>query len=211
MTINNLKQTGEDGVYVNADGLLNPEFDHNEIVRFSPKNFTLGAKGQQKVRVSLRKPSDLPDGEYRFHVQGVSYDLEKPPEQDSDNITVSVSMHVGVSIPVIVRHGDVSVEASLTDFELLDPQRAKQVRPALAFKALREGNASTLGNITVDWAPAGEDYRQIGILRNYNVFTEINSRIGQVPLDVLPTNGTLRVKYVDSHTKKLYDEIIFDL
>ena len=205
------RQLEPNGNYQSLTAPLNPLFDHKEVVRFSPRTFTLGPNGKQKVRISLRKPADLADGEYRFHARALSYPHDPRAVDDENRMRVQVGVNVGIAIPVIVRNGTLSVDSQLSEFELLTPSQANMTKPVLKFKAARNGDASTLGQITVGWAKDGNNYEQIGIITNFNVFTEINERIGKVPLDVFPTSGTLRVSYTDAVTGKVYDEIIFDL
>lgn len=205
------RQLTPEGNYEPLSSPLNPAFNHQDIVRFSPRTFTLGPNGKQKVRISLRKPADLADGEYRFHARALSYPHDPKSPEGEGRMRIQVGMNVGIAIPVIVRNGELSAESKLSEFELLTPSQANSTKPALKFKAARDGNASTLGQITVGWAKDGNNYEQIGIITNFNVFTEINERIGKVPLDVFPTSGTLRVSYTDAVTGKVYDEIIFDL
>ena len=61
------KQT-EEGTYVKLDEPLNPELDPEQTMLFSPRQVTLPPGGKQRVRLSLRRPADLPDGEYRAHL-----------------------------------------------------------------------------------------------------------------------------------------------
>ncbi len=199
------------GNYESLTTLLNPDFNHADIVRFSPRTFVLGPLGKQKVRISLRKPADLPEGEYRFHPRALSYPHNPKKAEAGDRMRVQVGMNVGIAIPVIVRNGDLKVESKLSDFELLSPQQANMNKPALKFIAHREGTASSIGEIHIQWAKEGTDFQEIGILTNFNVFTELTERVAIVPLSAFPTSGTMKVTYTDSVTGKIYDEIIFDL
>ena len=201
----------EDGNYETLETPLDPNFNPDEIVRMSPRTFTLGPNGKQIVRMSLRKPADLPDGEYRYHFLALSKATDAEKEPSSENVQVVLTMNVGIAIPVVVRHGDLSVTSKLTDFELVAPSNTKSKQPELQFVATREGGASALGQITIDWSNNGGPYEEIGMITNFNLFTEINQREGAVPLKQLPTNGNLRIRYTDTETGRLYDEISIDL
>jgi len=200
----------ENGVYAILDGPLSPLFDPKEILRMSPKKFRLDELGRQKVRLSLRKPSDLPDGEYRFHIVATGYEPDESIKE-TKNASVSMKINVGVAIPVIIRHGDVSATGKIQDFEIVGSSKTESGKPELKFTALREGNASTLGRVDVAWSPDGQNYEDIGFITNFNLFTEINKRYGAVPLEKIPRGGSIRVLYTDTETKEVYDEVVFDL
>ena len=55
----------EDGDLVAIDSPLPGERFVGDMVRFSPRQLTLEPGSSQVVRLSLRKPADLPPGEYR--------------------------------------------------------------------------------------------------------------------------------------------------
>lgn len=200
----------ENGIYEILDGPLSPLFDPKEILRISPKKFRLDERGRQKVRLSLRKPSDLPAGEYRFHIVATGYEPDDIKLADGD-VGVAVQINLGVAIPVIVRHGDVSATGSVKDFELVGSSQTQSRKPELKFTAERKGNASTLGRVDVAWAPDGQTYEDIGFITNFNLFTEIDKRYGSIPLEKMPRGGSVRVLYTDTETKEVYDEVIFDL
>jgi len=208
----NYKQD-EEGLYETLETPLSDLFDPADIVRISPTNFTLDQLGRQKVRIALRKPADLPEAEYRFHLLATGYEVKDPSTKAKEDTAVSVDINVGVAIPVIVRHGDnFSATGKLKDFKLIDPSETRSKKPELAFTATREGNASTLGRVSVSWAPAGSDvYEEIGFITNFNLFTEINQRSGSIALDKVPSGkGILRVLYTDTHTEAVYDEVLIN-
>jgi P pilus assembly chaperone PapD len=200
----------ENGAYETLEEPLSPLFDPREILRMSPQSFQLAGSGRQKVRLSLRKPADLPEGEYRFHIVARGYEAMEE-KQVEENKGVFMDINVGIAIPVIVRHGDLSATSSIGDFELVGPTRSGTGKPELKFTAFREGNASTLGRVDVSWAEDGRNFEDIGFITNFNIFTEIDRRFGAVPLDKLPRGGTVRVLYTDTITEEVYDEVVFDL
>ena len=212
LKIINYKQTPPRGSYQILEGPLDPAFDPDQVVRFSPRTFTLAPKGLQKVRLSLRKPGDLPDGEYRFHLLATSYATEEESRPSNDNVSIVMAMNVGIAIPVIVRHGNVSSTGQLSDFDLRPGSQTQSKKPELHFLASRSGNSSTVGRISVAWAQDGRNFEEIGFIRNFNVFTELQEREGRVVLDKFPTSGVMKVTYFeDTQNKTLYDEIVFDL
>lgn len=199
----------ENGVYQELKGPLDPDFDPEKIVRFSPRQFSLEPGGRQKVRLSLRKPANLPEGEYRFHIKATRFADEDNSNTNSDKPAVKVSLNVGVAIPVIVRHGNVVSDAKILNPQITSAvQNGKQV-PQLEVDIAREGNASAIGQLEVFWQPQNGETRKIGNISNANVFTEINQRNFKIPLGEMPTgNGQILVRYSDEVNKgKVIDEI----
>lgn len=193
------------GTYTKLDGPLNPVFDPATILRLSPRQFTLPPEGRQKVRFSIRKPADLPDGEYRFHIQTTRMAEFGPPEQADKGSKVGMTMNIGTSIPIIVRHGNVEAGASLSDLQLIESNA--EGKPELHFTIHRSGNASTIGTALIFWTPQGGADTKIGHLSNLNVFTENSKRFVIAPLSAQPQGpGTLRVVYQNDVTKNDYAE-----
>ena len=131
----------------------------DDLVRYSPRQVTLDPNVAQTIRLQVRKPEGLADGEYRSHLLFRAV----PPESSQPETSVEVAEKktgysirltpiYGVSIPVIVRSGKTSVKASLSDLAVQrageagrsgeprdeDPARRKRVRlrePARALHA----------------------------------------------------------------------------
>lgn len=204
----------ENGTYTILEQPLHEDFDPQKIVRMSPQEFVLDPKGKQKIRIAVRKPADLPEGEYRFHVIATGYAFDREVPQDfSERVGVGLTVNVGIAIPVIVRHGELERATSkLKDFKLLSPSQSDSGRPELQFRATRDGDTSVLGEVQVAWSPAGTDeFTDIGFITNFNIFPEISYRDGAVPLDALPLGaGRLRILYKDTHSDEIYDEVVID-
>ncbi len=195
-----------DGTYTTLEQPLSEFFDPEKIVRLSPRQFTLQPQGRQKIRLSLRKPEALPEGEYRFHILAQRRelkDIERTAETKEDRISIQMKMNIGVAIPVVVRHGDTQVEAKITDAQYVAPNQANKQRPGLAISVMREGNASSIGSLSVF---SGEE--RIGFISNFNIFTEINQRNVEVPLKIDPQGKSgLRVVY-QTESGQVFDEIL---
>ena len=202
MSLLNYRQD-ENGTYETLETPLNSSFDPANVVRFSPRQFTLTRGGRQKVRLSVRKPADLPEGEYRFHIKALR--LAAPP---TDGETVSVVANVGVAIPVVVRHGNVEGRASIQNMRLVDQTNTESGKPELHVDIERTGNGSTLGSLDVIWERSGEQPQIIGQISNMNIFTEVSKRYVKIPLRTLPYgSGTVKVVYKNDVKKgEIYDE-----
>lgn len=172
------------------------------MLRFSPRQVTLQPGTSQTVRVMLRKPADLAEGEYRSHLQ-----FERLPEVDastgtgpqaaSKDIGVKLNTLVGASIPIIVRHGNTGATVRLTGLAL--GQESGQ--PALALQFEREGNSSVYGDIKISFTPRGAAAQTLAQVGGIAVYTPNALRKAVVPLHLpagtLLSHGTLEVSYRD--------------
>jgi hypothetical protein len=208
----------EDGTYHLLDAPLSPAFDPETIVRFSPRQFTLPPGGRQKIRISVQRPAELPDGEYRFHIKAISFDTQSPlgggsapPAERGSNF--DIDMNVAVAIPVIVRKGDLTSTARIENIGLLGPSENQYGAPALTFDIVRTGTAGTLGTIHAFWEPAGtSDSLKIAGVGNVNVFSEVQKRTMVVPLhETIMGAGKIRIRYTsDQGDKSVIDEVVVE-
>jgi len=127
-----------------------------DLVRYSPREVLLAPGVTQVVRIQLRKPEDLPAGEYRsqmlFRAVPPAQKVDAvEPDDGKEELTISIRPIFGLSIPVVVRHGETACQLSLADLAL---QAAGQdgTPPQLALRVLREGNQSMSGTLQAFWA-----------------------------------------------------------
>jgi len=115
------------------------------MVRYSPRRVTLAAQQGQRIRLALRKPADLADGEYRSHLVFRS-EPDRPQAQNSSSQSApQFRPTFEFSIPVIIRHGHTTATAVLSN-----PALAKQKGQKVLHLTLnRTGNRSLYGDIEV--------------------------------------------------------------
>jgi P pilus assembly chaperone PapD len=65
-----------------------PHSVENMII-FSPRQVTIEPHGEQTLRLSLRRPADLPPGEYRAHLSMTRLAKHETPKQDPNAKTVT--------------------------------------------------------------------------------------------------------------------------
>ncbi len=154
-----------------------------DLVRFAPRRVTIPPGGSQQIRLMLRKPRDLPEGEYRSHfwVQPEA-EVQKFDEQRQGEGGVTLKMLAGVTLPVIVRNGNLTATAS---FESGNAQvRGDKIEIGLVLT--RSGQRSLYGDI--DLICNGGGQQQIQSIRGVAVYAEVTRRKIQfnmpVPADV---------------------------
>lgn len=125
-----------------------------DLVRYSPREVTLAAGVSQVVRIQLRKPEGLADGEYRSQMlfRGVPPPQEMVPagvDNGKEEMTISIRPIFGLSIPIGVRHGETSCKVGLADLAVEAPRKGEP--PALSLRILRAGNRSISGTVQAFW------------------------------------------------------------
>jgi P pilus assembly chaperone PapD len=178
----------------------------DDLVRYAPRQVTLAPNVSQVVRIQLRLPASLPDGEYRSHLlfRAVPREdampersIEKPAGADAKGFSVRLTPIYGVSIPLIVRHGATSATAALRNLTF---QPARGAEPAAAACELqRAGNQSLYGNVTVTFVPPSGAPRVVGMMNGVAVYTPLAQRALHIPLQPPPglalSGGKLEVTF----------------
>lgn len=189
----------EDGSYELVEKLKEGEVDPATFLRFSPRQVVIPPQGRQSVRLQLQKPENLPDGEYRIHLTFKQLPKQKTiaNEPDSPGVTAGLRVNLGISIPVVIRHGTYNAKAKIIDAQFIPVRDASNPDPfpKLRVKVSRSGAYSTYGRLRV-FLNDGKNDEQIGELNNFAIYAESASRVGYVPLTVnAATSGTLRIVY----------------
>jgi hypothetical protein len=194
----------EVGQFEPADTPAPGEQFADAMLRFSPRQVTLQPGTAQTVRVMLRKPADLPDGEYRSHLQfdklpdaGGATSIDR--QGDGKGIGVVLDALVGAAVPVIVRHGAGSATVGLSGLALRTDGNAGAKGPLLALRFEREGSNSVYGDLDVTFTPRDGKPRTVARIGGVAVYTPNRIRAATLPLDVPPglplAHGTLAVSY----------------
>ena len=194
----------EAGQFEVADTPAPDERFANDMLRFSPRQVTLQPGTVQTVRVMLRKPAELAEGEYRSHLQfdklpdvEGSTSIENQGQADK-GIGIVLNALVGASVPVIVRHGATSAKVSLGHLAL---QGDDAQHPVLKLQFEREGSSSVYGDLSVTFTPRGGKPQTVGEVGGIAVYTPNRVRHAalqlQVPAGLTLAQGTLDVSYRD--------------
>lgn len=201
VTVVNRRMT-ETGGFIEADRPAAGELFADEMVRFSPRQVVLAPGATQTVRVAVRKPADLPEGEYRSHLH-----FERVPDATgssnveastkSGELGVQLRVLVGVTIPIIVRHGRTDAAVTLSGVELNRGTADRST--ALAFVLNRTGNRSVYGDLGATFTPQGGAEQLVGKAAGVAVYAPNPLRRGrlelQVPSGLTLARGHLRLTY----------------
>ncbi len=161
--------------------------DPAELVRYAPHQITLEPGQTQVLRVMLRKPAGLADGEYRIHMlfQAIPPELAgtEPTKDKPKGVSIKLVPIMGLAIPVIVRQGEITAKAGLTDLHL----SAEKDRSYATFNLTRAGNASVYGNLQATFQPKGGKVIPVGEMNGVAVYPPLDAR--RVRMALAPPQG----------------------
>ena len=187
---------GEDGLYANS------------MVRYSPRQITLPPGQSQVIRLMLRKPRELINGEYRSHMlfqsipKASKTSIESKMDSNSEGITVEIIPIVGISIPVIIRHGKLESELKLDQAHIIP---ATEVNPisSISVNMRRSGNQSVYGDFRATFtANDGSAPMVIALANGVAVYTPNTLRQFAIPINA-PSgtslkDGNIRIIFLES-------------
>lgn len=189
----------EDG---NFEQVEKPEGDQQfaeDFLRYFPRRVSLAPNEAQTVRVQLTRTGNLEEGEYRSHMYFRAVEEEtalgEEEQEESEGISINIKTVFGISIPIIVRHGQSTTQVQLSDIEL---ERSGET-PTLSLKINRSGNMSVYGNLNVvHVSPEGEEIA-VGTVKGVSVYTPNKLRNFSFELrdakEIDLTKGKLRISY----------------
>lgn len=190
----------EEGSYTRVDPSAKDKMFAEPYLRFYPRIISLEPGESQTIKLQCRRTPEMKDGEYRSHMyfrSELNYDPLGESKPDSTN-TVSVKLIpiYGITIPVIIRSGEVNVSATLSDFEI---QTNQDAAPVLKLTINRAGNMSVIGDLTVEYVSEKGKAIEIGKLNNVAVYPDINKRFVSINLNQTPDvefkKGKLRITF----------------
>ncbi len=189
------------------------------VLRYFPRSIELAPGESQVVRMQLRRLPNMAEGEYRSHLYFRAVPDEKPLGQedvltDSTAIGIRLTPIFGISIPVIVRIGELPVSLSLSDLKL---ERTEDNRLVLQTTLNREGRKSVYGDLTADYLAPGAEPVNVGVVRGIAVYTPNTLRRFSMPLTIPEgidvSKGKFVVSFSSSNEAKpeVYDEKVLML
>ena len=180
----------------------------NSMVRYSPRQIILAPGQSQVVRLMLRKPRDLQDGEYRSHLlfqsipKASKSSVNTAVKSESENITVEIIPIVGISIPVIVRHGKLNAELKIDNAHIIPASEANPA-PSVSIDMHRTGNKSIYGDFRAIFTPTeGGKPVIIALVNGVSVYSTNAFRQFTMPINTPEgttlKDGNIRVIFLES-------------
>ncbi len=177
----------ENGGFEEVEEPREGELLADDLIRYAPRRVTLEPNKPQTIRILMRKPGDLPAGEYRSHLMfravpkaGAGQSVETR-EDSSEGFTIRLTPIFGLTIPIIVRHGELSVDVAITETRF-EASAGEGEPPILAVRLARQGGRSVYGDVKISLTGGTFEEEIIGEVRGVAVYTPNASRIVRVPL-----------------------------
>ena len=164
-----------------------------QMVTYAPRRIALLPGQPQSVRISIRPPAGLPDGEYRVHLTFRAVPPPLPPAASAEpaaGVSIKLTPVYGITIPVFVRRGRLEASATLANAHL-------QTAPGGSYVELdmtRTGQRSVYGELIGKSARGDVLFN----LRGIAVYAEIAHRKVQIPLSaeqLVKLKGPVKIEY----------------
>jgi hypothetical protein len=170
-----------------------------DMIVYAPRRVTLAPHQPQAIRIAARPPEGLPDGEYRVHMLFRAIPAPTPivaaaAQEPVKGIHFQLTPIYGVTIPIIVRLGNLEATAGIANVHL----EKKDGEPVVALDLSRSGTRSTYGEVRVLKAGVKDP---IAIQKNVAIYTEITHRRVAVALNDAykgEVAGPVTVQYVET-------------
>ena len=192
----------EDGSFIQIEQPEEGQLFADKFLRFFPRSVTLPPNGSQVIRMQYRKMPEMQNGEYRSHVYFRAVPTEKLlGDEQVSNDTTSIGIKLvpifGISIPVIIRNGDLQVKV---DFTQIDLDLKSDTVPNLTITFERSGEKSVYGDLSVMWASSSQvEPVEVGVVRGIAVYTPNKHRKFKMQLRNVPgvnySKGKLLIKF----------------
>lgn len=157
----------------------------DNYLRIFPRKIILPPNESQIIRLQFRKPANMKEKEYRSHLYFRAEKENSPlglknQKLDSTKMAVRITPVFGISIPVIIRNGNLDAKVEISE---IAAKTLNDSTTQIKFAINRSGNKSVYGNLTVDYVPEKGKPIQIGVANGVGIYTEIDKRTFQMTLN----------------------------
>lgn len=167
-----------------------------DMIRYAPRRVTLLPGQPQAVRISVRPPEGLPDGEYRVHMNFRAVPTADPVEAGAADpaqaagVSIKLVPVYGITIPVFVRKGRLEGQATLGAAQVVRSDSGAFIELDMG----RSGTRSVYGEIT------GKDSQgqMVFSIRGVAIYSEVNRRKARIPLgaeQLARLKGRVKIEY----------------
>jgi P pilus assembly chaperone PapD len=166
------------------------------MVSYAPRKIVLAPNLPQAIRIGVRPPQGLADGEYRVHMLFRAIPDSKPATEApaaSTGLSFKLIAVYGVSIPIIIRKGSLQAIATVADAKI----ERDSGKTRFTFQLGRKGTRSVYGNVQV-FKPGQS--KPVYAVNGLAVYPERDSVRVSFPLDPAleaALKGPATIRYVE--------------
>ena len=193
------RRMAEDGSLVDVTDPTPQEKAAADMIIYAPRRVTLAPHEPQSIRIAARAPAGLADGEYRVHLLFRAIPPANPVAPTDGQPVKGLHLQLipiyGVTIPVIVRLGNLQATAAISNVEL----EKKQGKTEIGLDLSRSGTRSTFGEVLV-FKPGVKE--PIATEKAVAVYTELGTRHVSIPVDDTykgALTGPVTVQYLETY------------
>jgi P pilus assembly chaperone PapD len=193
------RRMNETGELVDVTTPTDSDRKAEDMIVYAPRKVSLAPHEPQAIHISARPPQGLPDGEYRVHLLFRAIPPATPVVQAEGEAPKGVQFKLtpvyGVTIPVIVRLGNLQAKAGIADVHL----EKGDAGPAVGLDLVRSGTRSTYGEVRVLRAGIKDP---IAIQKGIAIYTELGKRHVSVPIADAYKDaaaGPVTVEYIETY------------
>lgn len=184
----------------------------SKYIRFSPRQVTLRPQERQTIKLVLRRPQTMAEGDYRSYLMLQALPNEKQMPEATQDAGIQLHMLMSYALPVLVRQG--AAQADVTMGSAILSYNTATKKGGVSVDLSRSGRSSTVGNLVAYWTPVSGQERVIARINDLSLYPEVTKRslnLAWVDADFSPSNGTLRVAYegIKEYKDKVFVERSF--
>jgi hypothetical protein len=185
-----VKRMDKNGVLrdVKDEDLTEEERIAKQIIRVSPRRVTINSRKSQIVRLFVRKPATLPEGEYRARLFAVVKPLVdddsrlKNRNKKDNKLQIKLKANLGVTIPIIIEHGELFAKGNIQKVNLVNEDIPSAI-PTLNMTISREGNKSLYGDLEVIYVQDNQEY-VLKTIKGLAIYNPNKERNLEIPLEI---------------------------
>lgn len=189
----------EEGELVDVTAPTATEKTAEDMIVYAPRKVTLAPHEPQAIRIAARPPQGLPDGEYRVHmlfraIPPATPVVQAAADEQPKGVHFQITPVYGVTIPVIVRLGNLQATAAIAGVQL----EKKAGNSVVSVDLSRSGTRSTFGEVRVFKAGVKDP---IALQKGVAVYTELQRRHLTIPVSPAYKGeivGPVTVQYVET-------------
>ena len=190
------KSQKENGAYGKLEDY---EYSASNFIRHSPRKVTIKPGEYQKIKLRVKMPRELADGEYRSHllmkVTEDNVDFSKYiGDEEVKGTSAIIIPRLSFSIPVLVRKGKIDTKADITSITVTKNNEGNNI---VKVDLAHGGNFSSFGSLAAYMKTPSGNVVPIGEANNIALFRGTSKRTVDIPLQVpsIPKGAVVQVLY----------------
>ncbi len=204
---------------MNAEGGLDPLPEGSapansavDLIRYAPRRVTVAPGRSQTIRLAVRRDvlAQRAAGEYRSHLRirnapdnAGGVDVEDRARPGGDTVGFSIAMNRAIALPLIVRKGELTVQAALENVRA-EPR-------GVALTTTIDGSRSVHGDLEATWIRTDGARVPLGAIRAISVLppqTRVNRLIPYAADAPRPADGQVEVVFTASADGELLARVV---